>query len=637
MKKLLLIDETGQFTPNKLNDSYVFGVIINNFESYQINRIISQYLNNNNLAIDKLHNHEMKDDDMLNFKNYIFEKIPQNNFSIIKNNTDYDMRYSDDHNYMIALENVLNYFITKCIEENDDSIDIIIAKRNFGVINPHKNGNSLKTNNIERSNEDMTTNNIKRSNEAMTATNIPKWEGIYKKYFKNSKKIKIYWKDFHREGYYCLTIPDIFCALEKRKKLIEIPIYTVSMKLVKFYENITIYDKTTSIFLELKHLANKDDIKENEITNILNDFNNYDRNKILKNILNEINFLGKYENIHTNIKKLKNFQTIIARINTSAEDNNLLSLYTDFLINRKIPLPLQDGAESNFNNLLNSTKLFNNSIDKLRFEIDFYLIYYIRKYFFNLYFPNDWDSHIKDLITKIELIIGEENQNFKDYDLARLYGTLAQGYSLSNNPEKAEENFPKNKNHLPENNNKCDNYLYTFYWYYYNKYEQKYKEIEKNYFSSNRNNDFYFILNKLRSVIINENNIEDDLDNILKIIEDKKEEDFILYFLIKKWIAINYYKINIKEKTINILETLLKDDTLNNNNTYFIYKLLRLNIDILIKKLDYDNSLNLDYFSDEEKERVKNIKLIKGLIDRKYLIQNLNIEDICKILPFYFS
>ena len=105
MNKILLIDETGNF--DDLKNSFVFGVVIEGSKDIdEINSIIKLYLKQNNFTIYRLHNTEMSSEEQNKFVNFVKNQLSNCSFSIIRNDTDYTMKYSNDQNYMMALENV---------------------------------------------------------------------------------------------------------------------------------------------------------------------------------------------------------------------------------------------------------------------------------------------------------------------------------------------------------------------------------------------------------------------------------------------------------------------------------------------------------------------------------------------------
>ena len=134
-----------------------------------------------------------------------------------------------------------------------------------------------------------------------------------------------------------------------------------------------------------------------------------------------------------------------------------------------------------------------------------------------------------------------------------------------------------------------------------------------------------------------------DLNEIDRKIKNKKEEDPLLYFLTKKWIAINYCEKEQEQQSLSLLEDIIKEiDEVIKQNSFFIYKLFKINIILLINKIrnqndNFENTYNSIFTDENERERGKKIKIIEDLINKKYQIINLSKKAIYKLLPFYFS
>ncbi|MBP7795602.1 MAG: hypothetical protein KA059_02355 [Elusimicrobiales bacterium] len=611
----LLIDETGSFEPDKIGESYIYAVYFEQ-EINELNQLVSEFIKEKNIPISYLHgfknNSPKKDEIFDQFKN-IF-----NNYSVIRTNTNFTNIQNDDGNYNFSLRTLLNFFVLKFAKSNKE-IDVLLARRCFNISDRK---------NISR--EDVEKEEARYQN-AMS-NNFKEWEEKYKK-INNNLKFKLgKFKDY---GFYALAIPDIFCWLKVKENL-----SIVDLKLSHFYENYIRNGFNSALLNEIIYLSKN--TFDKELLDSLKSILPEDINQMLI-VKNLIDIVGPSISHSFHIQNTEQLNNISGILNTLFGDKDeslkIFNKWKENIINRKKECDINDNSYNEINGLFNKNCFYDNILEKTKFKIDFYTIYAIRKNFLNLNFPESWDKELIDLKDSLELLYKE--QEYKDYLLAKIYGTLGQGYALIGKYKEAAQQFYSNLNCLPENisKNKIENYIFTLKWYYKdlktlelddkiipafddicNKHLQKQISIKE---------DPYHTLNILRHYGILEDPFNYKISDILR--EVGSIDDKVLSFLIKKWSAINIFKYN-KNEAINILKNLLSEY---NNENNFLLKLLKFNIEKILNKWGEDaNSYNL---SDLEKQRLNKYSPIKYIINNSFPLANYDKEQIYKLLPFYFS
>ncbi|MFQ3675494.1 MAG: hypothetical protein SNJ64_03015, partial [Endomicrobiia bacterium] len=348
-KKLFLIDETGDFTSKNIEKSYVFCTLFYDKGIDEINNMVNNFLIAKGLEIENLHGCEMSDDLKKEFYCYVTNQIG-NNITILKTDTNYEMRYSDDQNYMIALEAMLKELAISYID-NNDNVTILIAQRPYHV-RYYKGSKPIQTTE-EKSNykQSMEKNNIEKIKEKI-------------KKCRPNIELNIFLSNYTKKDYISLCVPDIFCAMYRKDDVKEINIEEVNLKLEKFRENYIRYDKAYAYSEEILDMLFSDkEVEEKNIQSLKKYLTSKDvniRNLVLTSIVNRIIS-------QSDTKVNKNYEKIIEIFSTNNIESNIVKFLIESKIYKNTPI-LEDSCHIiNCDQYLN--ELTNNIFDKIKLEI----------------------------------------------------------------------------------------------------------------------------------------------------------------------------------------------------------------------------------------------------------------------------
>lgn len=618
MKKVFILDETGGFGHDTLSRSHVYCAVFVNIAPEKLNKNVLDFASNNGVSVKELHAYDLNKSETGRRIIDSFCRCFQDSLNVfIKTFFVEKINYSDDHNYQISLDSILNYLLLFYVDDGDD-VSIFVEQR------PH-----------HRSQEELESLEYEKYKSA-TIQEAEKIKNIYESY--KSCKTEVYFSSQNAKGHELICIPDIigfkFSQIPSDKKD-EVPVNPSFFQncLNQNFEYALAYYIFTASKILTSDRINLASRYLKKIYDIFRSNNIYVSIELFsKFLIDLVTPLATYDNLKNSKKVLNNVIVLLQERRDLFGDTDTLKKYFENFRDKKKTL--------NNNGNQNIIVCFNDVFDKIKFDINECLITTVRKDFLNINVTNDSIDKLEKYKNLLELIRNEVGiAQEKDLYLAKVFGTLGQAYALCDKYEKARQCFEKNKEFLPSSisDNKIENYIFTLEWYF-NKLNDS---MFQSYLNKNRIKDPFWVLNILRyfSSKIREkdrNNfvnqryeeIVKQAENISdKIKDDDDTADLVLKFLLKKWLCIDYLYLKKENRFDKLFAEIsgIEGDLL-------VFKAIRYHTEIIKNRISFINIL-----PDMPEELLNILPKFKKLYSQNYLLQYYDVNSIYRLLPFYYS